>query len=145
MYQTDFDSFALLLKNLGEVFGKPPTDTTTQAYWRALKDQPIEVVRRMAEVHTQRGRYFPKPAELRPKEDRPAVSRDAAMEAAFKEGEQRAVTNLDEVRRENPEQWRNDAWLRKLDRILATHDPSSPIYAQALEESHRLRPLVRGY
>ena len=40
---------------------------------------------------------------------------------------------------ENPEAWRNDVWMRKLDRILATTPESSPVYAQALDEARRLR------
>lgn len=85
---------------------------------------------------------FPKPAELRNE-----VPKDKSTSArqAFENGEAFCVANLEALRRTDPEAWRRDTWLRKLDRLLVTEPVDSPIYAQALAEARRLRPLVRGY
>lgn len=84
MHQPDFDSFRGLLDELAAVFGKPkPNDELTQTYFRALSNVPFEVVKRRAQHHERYGKFFPKPFELRPKEDRPAV--DPSTDHAFME------------------------------------------------------------
>lgn len=83
MHSNDFPEFRAILERLAEVFAKPLTDATAEAYWNALRDQTLAVVRRCADSHTRYGKFFPKPAELRPKEDKP-LERSAASEAAFR-------------------------------------------------------------
>lgn len=146
MYRTDHADFTAILEGCAKVFGpKELTNDLKTTYWDALKDIPLQQIRELANAHMKRGKFFPKPTELRPKEEKPDASRTAAMDAAFQEGEKRSVENLEDLRRSRPEFWRNDVWLRRCDRIIATESPSSPIYAEALKEAERLRPLVRGY
>lgn len=133
MYQTDFTDFAQTLRKLAEVFSKKLSDETTQAYWGALKDQPLGTVTRLADQHTRYGKFFPKPFELRPKEDRPAVVRDAASDAKFREGEARAIANLEELRKQDPVAWRAEVQARYEARLIATQPSSSILYAEAMK------------
>ena len=71
MHRPDFDEFRKTLNTLSTLFGKPPLDDlAVQAYWNALKDQTLEAVRRGAEYHARYGKFFPKPVELRPRDER---------------------------------------------------------------------------
>jgi hypothetical protein len=71
MHTPDFDEFRRVLNGLAQTFSKPaPDDLLVQAYWNALKDQTIESVKRQATYHTRYGKFFPKPVELRPRDER---------------------------------------------------------------------------
>lgn len=141
---TDKAPFAKLLDQICSAWNKPPaTDVMQETYWRALRDVRLPEVRANVDriLRTAGKRDpFPKPSELRNE-----PPNDAKPDDKFREGEQRSTDNLVQLRRADEGAWRNDVWLRRLDRVLATESPDSPIYAQALEESRRLRPLVRGY
>lgn len=145
MFATDVREFNSVLERCAQVFGPKelPNDLKT-SYWDALKDIPLQQVKELATAHMKRGKFFPKPTELRPKDDR-KDTRTAAMDAQFQEGEKRAIGNLEFLKRENPARYLLDVQLGYLDRTLATQPPDSPIHAQALEESRRIRALVRGY
>lgn len=85
MHKPDFDEFRALLNALAVTFAKPqPDDRQVQAYWLALKDQSLASVKRCADHHTRYGKYFPKPVELRPKDDKPdgGVRDDSGFKAA---------------------------------------------------------------
>jgi len=103
MYSTDQAAFREILNALGQVFGKPVTDQIMGLYWDALRDQPIDLVKAMALAHTRYGKFFPKPKELRPKDDAP--KNDTRKDAAFVEGEKRAWDNLEWERINNPQAW----------------------------------------
>lgn len=140
----DKAEFAKLLDGLCATWNRPPASSELQeTYWKALRDVRLSEVRAAADrVVRLAGKRdpFPKPAELRdvpPSDVRPDDRFDDAVRCSTR--------NLERLRAEAPDAWRNDVWLRKLDRTLATEDESSPIYAQALEESRVLRPKVRGY
>ena len=143
--QTDFEPFRALLDQLCATWNRPVSDDLAKAYWAALKDvRFIEIrvnVERILRTATAK-QPFPKPAELR---NEAPNEKPAAARAAFENAESFCVANLEALRKRDPEAWRNDVWLRRLDRILATEPVDSPIYAQALAEARRLRPLVRGY
>lgn len=71
MHRPDFDEFRELLNSLSTTFSKPMLDdVAVQSYWNALKDQTLESVKRQAVYHTRYGKFFPKPVELRPRDDR---------------------------------------------------------------------------
>lgn len=142
MQRADFTDFRSLLDRCAEVYGKPkPSDALIEAYWSSLLDVHFAVVKRCAEAHLKHGKFFPKPAELRPKEDKPATIRDPATDAAFRDGEQRAIRNLENLRRTDEAAWLHAVKLRRLDRIIATTWEGSPIYAQAKREWLQLRGL----
>ena len=142
MHTSDVEDFTAILRGLGTAFSKPITDDLRSVYWEALKDQPIGVIRARAEEHTRRGKFFPKPQELRARDD----PRPMPIERSFVEAERLCVQHLEQLRAERGEDWfRRYVWLCRLDRIIATDHPSSPIYLEAVREARILRPLVRGY
>lgn len=135
MRANEFGEFALLMRQFEKIFSKKIDDETMQLYFRALNEVPLSVVRRKADDYLKRAKFFPKPSDLRPK-DEPGVSttRSPSMDAAFKEAEERCIRNLEELRREDPERWRKEVTLRKLDRLIATTEPSHPAYPGILRE-----------
>lgn len=54
------------------------------------------------------------------------------------------VRNWEERRLANPEKWRKDVTLAKLDRIIATEPQDSPVYARALCEWRQARGIHVG-
>lgn len=101
MHQNDFEGFAKLLKRLAVMYGKKLDDELTQAYWIALKDQPLDRITALAEHRMKHSKFFPKPVELRPAEDRLPPSADGK----FEECEERSMRNLEEMRQRNPTGW----------------------------------------
>jgi hypothetical protein len=104
MQTSDLPIFEEIIKRLEKVFGKEIDDETMEAYWGALKDQPLAMFRKLADHHIRNGKFFPKPFELRPKEER-GVVRDKTSDDAFREAEDRCIRNLEELRQQNPDQW----------------------------------------
>jgi hypothetical protein len=144
MYPTDFEQFGGLLRQLSEVYSKKLTDEMVQAYWDALKDQSFKSVRQLADQHLRSQKFFPKPFELRPQEEKPKVVRDAAAEAAFKEGETRCIRYLEELNRLDPDRHRSEVTVRRLDRLIATTHESSPAYQRIRCEWLEARGLHVG-
>jgi hypothetical protein len=101
MHQGDFDAFRTLLERLAKLYGKKLDDELVQMYWRALKDQSLTTVTERVESHIRYAKFFPKPFEIRPKDDAPEPTPDGK----FEEGEERAMRNLEELRRMNPSEW----------------------------------------
>ena len=101
MHQSDFEGFSALLQRVAAVYGKKLDDKLVQGYWDTLKDQTLTTITELANSHTRYGKFFPKPIELRPKDDKPEPTSDGK----FEEGEERAMRNLEELRRTNPEEW----------------------------------------
>jgi len=138
MHRAEFSQFRDLLDRCAEAFGKPkPTDLVVQTYWRALSDVAWPTVQRCGESHLRYGKFFPKPADLRPQVEKPPAVRDAASDAAFREGERRAVEGLDALKAADPTAWREELAGRRAARILATGMRDSPEYAEAILASHR--------
>lgn len=144
MHQPDFPQFKALLERLAEVYSKKLSDELVSACWDALRDQPFSRVKQLADAHLRKGKFFPKPYELRPKEDPPPTVRTPAMDAAFAEGEARAIRNLEELRRQNPDAWRAEVKLRKLDRLIAITHESDPAYPRILCEWREARGIHVG-
>lgn len=67
MQITDLGEFNRILDQLGMLFGKPPDDEIRRVYFEALKAYPLAAIRERATQHMAEGKFFPKPAELRPK------------------------------------------------------------------------------
>jgi hypothetical protein len=105
VHADDFPQFQALMAKLAEVYGKTLTDELVRACWDALRDLPFARVRQLAEQHLRRGKFFPKPVDLRPKEDPTPTVRTPAMDGAFREGEERAIRRLEELRQKDPEEW----------------------------------------
>ena len=99
--------FLKVLSDLAELFGRELKPSVVDLYWDALKDLALSTVQAMAKSHARGGRFFPKPLELRPVEQRalPVV----VLSEEFKAGEKRANARLDEL-------WHFDRveWLRQV-------------------------------
>jgi hypothetical protein len=105
MYSNDFDQFRQIMDTLSEVFAKPKlSDAAIAAYWEALKDQHIAAVERAAKSHGRYGKFFPKPAELRPKTEKAPEPQD---EKAINESERASVETWETMRIQDPAKfWR---------------------------------------
>lgn len=74
MLRADFPEFRTVLETQAAVFRAPaPTDLLVEAYWNALRDVSLSAVKACAAIHAKRGKFFPKPFELRPKDWAPAA------------------------------------------------------------------------
>lgn len=79
----DFDDFSALIRRMCVIFSKKATDELVNSYWDALKDLTLPIVRRCADNHARYGKFFPKPFDLRPKDDTPAsVKEDKDFQVA---------------------------------------------------------------
>ncbi len=129
MYKPDIENFRELLNGMANLYSKPkPDDVTFQTYWHALKDLPFEVVKARADAHSKFAKFFPKPSELRPKDDRPK-SDDASFNAAVRE----CQYNLEERLRKDP---RGTKWLllqSLLARISVTETSGSIVLHERMQ------------
>ena len=64
--------------------------------------------------------------------------------AQFASYVRQSVANWEARRRENPDKWRRDVAMAKLDRIIAVEPQDSPIYARALCEWRQARGIHVG-
>lgn len=101
MHQGDFDGFRALMERAGKLYGKKLDDDMIQGYWRALKDQTLTTVTERVESHIRYQKFFPKPIEMRPKEEKQPQTPDGK----FEEGEERAMRRLEDKRRNDPQGW----------------------------------------
>lgn len=78
MTSDDYDQFVSILQTLAAVFrgGMSLTDPEVRFYWDALKDRPLADVARRAEKYGVRGRYYPKPRDLRPTQSEEAPTEE---------------------------------------------------------------------
>lgn len=105
MMAAEFAQFETAIRRLEKMFGKNLDDETMQAYWRSLKDLQLPVFIRFVERHEKYGRFFPKPSELRAKEDKLPSVAGGRDEADFKAAERRCIENLEEMRTHNLDEW----------------------------------------
>lgn len=105
MMAADFPHFENTIRRLEKLFSKKIDDEVIQSYWRALKDLSLAQFQRFAERHEKIGKFFPKPFELRPKEEKAPVERDSKSDADFKAAERRCIENLEELRKNKLEDW----------------------------------------
>lgn len=139
MLAADFPKFEIEVRRLEKLFGKAIDNDVIQSYWFALKDQQFEVFQKFVQRHERHGRFFPKPSELRAKEDRLPEVPGGKEDSSFKDGEARCIRNLEELRGSDSEGHRREVGKRQLDRIIATQHPGSSLYEAALNEWHSQR------
>lgn len=65
MRAQDAERFAKVMAALGETFNDTISDVRSEAYFGALEDLAMEQVEHAATEWIKRGRFFPKPVELR--------------------------------------------------------------------------------
>lgn len=136
MLAAEFGEFETELRRVAKTL--PPKteldDEMMQSYWFALKDQSLAVFKRFVAHHERYGRWFPKPFELRAKEDRTPAVEGGKEDGSFKAAEAMCIRNLEDLRKKDPEEHRREVGRRVLDRILATQHPGSSMYEAALNE-----------
>lgn len=101
----EFDDFSRELKQLCASLGKAYTDSLVQAYWRVLRDVSLEEVQAHVErilLNAKKETKFPRPADLRSTPPAQVVS---INDPAFREAEDRAIRNLEELRQRDPVVW----------------------------------------
>lgn len=101
MHQGDFEAFTKVMSRLAVVYSKKLNDELVQGYWMALKDQSLTTIEDCANKHSRYGKFFPRPVELRPKDDKPGIASDGKAETA----EKLSMENLEELRRGCPADW----------------------------------------
>lgn len=136
MLAAEYAQFEAEIRRLEKFFERRESldDELIAAYWTALKDLPLPVFKRFCERHEKFGKYFPKPADLRAKEDKLPNVEGGKDDGPFQEGEARCIRYLEELRKKDPEEHRREVGRRVLDRILATQHPGSSMYEAALNE-----------
>lgn len=102
MLTDDFERFENAVRGLEFTYGKKVSDEAMQQYWMALKDLPFEVVSERIKLHTRYGKFFPKPVELRPKDERPLSSGNDPVFAGLGK---RADARLDELCKTDRSEW----------------------------------------
>jgi len=123
MHPNDFEPFRAILQKCAVAFGKKLTDPVVDSYWSALKDEPLGTVERLATQHIRYQKFFPKPVELRPKEEKPVDAKDET-ERKFRICEDACLRALEDQRVHDPE-----GWLKRLpkgsgiERLAALHGP----------------------
>lgn len=140
MLSAEFPQFEHEIRRLEKLFGKRDLDDELiQVYWGALKDLQFPVFKRFVERHEKYGKFFPKPSELRGKEDKLPEVKGGKDDATFKQCEALCIRNLEALKARDPAAHRREVRLRQLDRLLATEHPGSSIFEAAQHESHDLR------
>jgi hypothetical protein len=129
MHSPDKRNFDQLMDTLGETFGKPVTDLMKQTYWVALKDQPWEVVEICAKSHSRYGKFFPKPAELRPKDEKRLHQDTAGLDAS----EKFITDTWEQLRQRDPEQYWIAFKAAYLARLPFRFPVDSPQYREAYQ------------
>lgn len=133
MHRPDFENFRALLNSLATTFGKkPPDDIQVQAYWNALRDLPYELVEQGARHHTRYGKFYPKPVELRPKDERPGGG--PALDTAFRSATETAKRNAQRDMASEDRLIRAKARDALLTRRLIDMDPQHPAYEATRRE-----------
>lgn len=139
MLKDDFVRFEACMRRLEEIYGKKVSDSAMQAYWNALRDMPYQQVEERINSHIRYAKFFPKPLEIRPKEDRPK-DRDANSDANFRDAQRRSDENLDEL-------WGKDRneWLRIVSPKVYELGRAKGMWdGQIAQKLENYRPLCTG-
>lgn len=137
MYSADHEAFVELLDQLAMIFGrKKPTDEFVKGYWHALRDVTLQTMRECAERHMRHGKFFPKPFELRPHDDKPPTQESQASRATFEAGQRFNVESWEFLRAADPELHRQRLREAQLSRLEVTTSQSSPAYEQIRREAN---------
>ena len=140
MLAGDFESFATKLVDLARGLRvKEPDDDDLQFYWRALKDLHVSAVMRRIEDWPKRSKFFPKPFELRPKDERQAAEEPPAERAKIRAAIEANIENWHDLQTQDPPLYQIERGIADVARIMANAKPSSSAYAEAAREDQRLR------
>lgn len=142
MNSGDYGAFSDLLNTLGIVFDKQITDELRKLYWESLKDVPFPYISRAAMGHQKHGKFFPKPKELRPADERPAKLESEAEHNRNDAKDRECAAAWDAYLKRDPEEARLRLKIARAFRIMASTHPSNPIYAEAKREDWQAQQLL---
>lgn len=129
MLAAEYTEFEAVLKKHAQVYSKKLTDELVEGYWAALKDLSLPTFARCADNHLRYSKFFPKPVELRPKDDAPSnIKEDKDFKAAVAQN----IRNWNERLRVDP---LHTKWLlleAYVARVDVTEQPDSPFYAERM-------------
>lgn len=129
MLAAEFSEFDAILRKHAQTFSKKLTDEMVQGYWTALKDLSLPTVTRCADNHLRYGKFFPKPIELRPKDDAPTgVKEDKAFKAAVEQN----IRNWEERLRLDPHRTKLMLLAAYVARIDVTEEPGTAAYEERM-------------
>jgi hypothetical protein len=130
MQTGDFPTFRGELNAMAVVFSKVLEDSLVQMYWDALKDQSLAGFKERCRVHLKKGKFFPKPAELRPKEEKEQIQLSANARRSvhlgmleLAEKDPRHNGYLKSVLKQNAKDW--------LERFAEDYDKAAAEYSKA--------------
>jgi hypothetical protein len=139
----DFPEFTQLLEQMRDVFGGREVDQSLiDAYWVVLKDLALSTIKVVAQQHLRYGKFFPKPVELRPREDR-SPSMTAGNDADWKKLEADRVESMDWERVNNPVAFALSFNQSHLLQRLLSCEFGTAAYAEALREYHHWLGMAR--
>lgn len=130
MFAAEFSEFEKLLRQHSWVYGKKLTDEAVQGYWDSLKDLAFPVIKRCADFHLRHAKFFPKPCELRPKDEKPAsgVKTDHTFQTAVEQN----LRHWDELLRKDPLGTKRMLLGAYVARIGVQEHPGSIAYAEKM-------------
>lgn len=162
MLSSEYAAFEIELLQVAKLYSKTLEDDLVEMYWQSLKDLPFDLVKARLKSYVKRGKFFPKPAEIRPKDDDkegPALSHDAKrsvhmamIELAEKSPKENG--HLKAALTQNAREWLRrfqvEPEAAKADYAIARHrsdlasiDDKSPLYAEMLETGPQPVDLAR--
>lgn len=88
MIASDAERFRKALQVVADVYGHKLDNDQARFYWDCLADRPIEDVEKRMRAHAQRGKFFPKPRDLRPIEAHAErIETDLAKDRKWQDGQ----------------------------------------------------------
>lgn len=86
MYASEYDQFVRAISTVAAVYGKTLDDQQVKFYWDALQDRPLADVENRIGRYAKKGKFFPKPRDLRPVEpDEEKIESNPAAEARYQD------------------------------------------------------------
>lgn len=130
MQTSDRPAFAALMQRLAETFDKPLTDGLVASYWEALKDQHIGAITRRVDGAIKTSRFFPRPAQLRPADEKPGTDSSANEPHELERMNREATEHWAKVVARDGEEGRLKLRLAQASRREALAHPSHPEYRE---------------
>lgn len=134
MNSGDYDRFKAALEVCGKVYGHALDNAQVAFYWDCLEDRPIDDVEKRMKAHAQRGKFFPKPRDLRPLEAyTERTETDVSKDHKFQQGQ---AFNRETWRRAlaaDPQAAKLALCVALWARYSVESDPGSPVLAARRE------------
>lgn len=144
MQTSDRPAFAALMQRLAETFDKPLTDGLVSAYWEALKDQHLAAVTRRADQAIKTSRFFPRPHQLRPADDKAASDSSANEPHELERMNRQAMEYWAKTVARDGEEGRLRLTLARCSRIEATTPPDHPAHLMAAQEGREAQQQLHA-